>query len=161
MISWQRLVKLMLSDVAMVTQVIIQQVYGSQGPLSMLHHLTSKAFDWDGFFYQFYDKHVEQKSVDGVKMNWCIWIYCKLFNFAQIVLCCISITNKTILISVGNLTVSFFKTNINPSPYIVGIFGSFKGSCQRSQGLKGKISLLKNTDANRDKRLKKNTLKSF
>lgn len=38
MISWQRLVKLMLSDVAMVTQVIIQQVYGSQEPLAMLHH---------------------------------------------------------------------------------------------------------------------------
>lgn len=107
------------------------------------------------FFNQFYDKHVEQKSVEGVKMNWCIWIDCKLFNFAQIVLCCISITNKTISIFVGNLTVSFFKTNITPSPYIVGIFGSFKGSCQRSQGLKGKICLLKNTDANRDKRLKK------
>lgn len=98
MISWQRLVKLMLSDVAMVTQVIIQQVYGSQGPLPMLHHLTSKAFDWDGFFYQFYDKHVEQKSVEGVKMNWCIWIDCKLFNFAQIVLRCISITNKSRLL---------------------------------------------------------------
>lgn len=67
-------------------------------------------------FYQFYDKHVEQKSADGVKMNWCIWIDCKLFNFAQIVLCCISITNKTILIFVGNLTVSFFKTNIKPHP---------------------------------------------
>lgn len=99
MISWQRLVKLMLSDVAMVTQVIIQQVYGSQGPLPMLHHLTSKAFDWDGFFfYQFYDKQVEQKSVEGVKMNWCIWIDCKLFNFAQIVLRCISITNKSRLL---------------------------------------------------------------
>lgn len=99
MVSWQRLVKLMLSDVAMVTQVIIQQVYGSQGPLPMLHHLTSKTFDWDGFFfYQFYDKHVEQKSVDGVKMNWCIWIDCKLFNFARIVLRCISITIKSRLL---------------------------------------------------------------
>lgn len=41
MISWQRLVKLMLSDAVMITQVIIQQVYGSQGPLPMLDHQTS------------------------------------------------------------------------------------------------------------------------